>query len=52
MAIHAFGEEQENMWLFQGGKWQWLKIKELGANRRFWSMFPLARATHFGIPFF
>ena len=26
---------------------------EAGANRRFWSMFPLTdRATHFGIPFF
>ena len=23
-----------------------------GANRRFWSMFPLTRAAHFGIPAF
>ena len=31
--------------------WLWLKIQELGL-RRFWSMFPLTRATHFGIPVF
>ena len=30
--------------------WVWLKIKELGL-RRFWSMFPLPRATHFGTCF-
>ena len=33
-----------------GSKWQWLKIKELGLHR-FWSMFPLTRATHFGTGF-
>ena len=26
----------------------WLKIKQEGANRRFWSMFLLTRGTHFG----
>ena len=31
--------------------WLGLKIKQEGL-RRFWSMFPLARATHFGIPVF
>ena len=31
--------------------WAWLKIKQEGL-RRFWSMFPLHRATHFGIPVF
>ena len=30
--------------------WVWLKIQELGL-RRFWSMFPLTRATHFGTGF-
>ena len=31
--------------------WVWLKIKQAGL-RRFWSMSPLTRATHFGIPGF
>ena len=31
-------------------KWVWLKIKREGL-RRFWSMFPLTRATHFGTGF-
>ena len=35
----------------QKPKWAWLKIKQEGL-RRFWSMFPLTRATHFGIPVF
>ena len=30
--------------------WVWVKIKPPG-NRRFWSMFPLTRATHFGYLF-
>ena len=28
--------------------WVWVKIKPPG-DRRFWSMFPLARASHFGV---
>ena len=32
--------------------WVWLEMKKLMADRRFWSMFPLTRATHFGIPVF
>ena len=31
--------------------WVWLKINQEGL-RRFWSMFPLTRATHFEIPVF
>ena len=34
-----------------GGIWVWLKIKQ-ECLRRFWSMFPLTRATHVGIPVF
>ena len=32
---------------FVEGTWVWLKIQPTGAKRRFWSMFPLSRASHF-----
>ena len=50
LPVHLSGQPSLDPQMAARSKWQWLKIKELGL-RRFWSMFPLTRAAHFGTGF-